>query len=75
MLILITTVGILVFVYSDDYMSHDEGMEQKCSHCAIRNVAGKNNRYTECIYESHYIKEVSSCDMPFRCAVKVRQES
>jgi NADH:ubiquinone oxidoreductase subunit 5 (subunit L)/multisubunit Na+/H+ antiporter MnhA subunit len=26
MLILITTVGILVFVYSDDYMSHDEGM-------------------------------------------------
>jgi hypothetical protein len=41
MLILITTVGILVFVYSDDYMSHDEGMEQKCSHCAIRNVEGK----------------------------------
>nr|AGC38290.1 NADH dehydrogenase subunit 5 [Cryptochloa strictiflora] len=25
MLILITTVGILVLVYSDDYMSHDEG--------------------------------------------------
>ena len=25
MLILITTVGILVLIYSDDYMSHDEG--------------------------------------------------
>jgi NAD(P)H-quinone oxidoreductase subunit 5 len=25
MLILITTVGILVLIYSDGYMSHDEG--------------------------------------------------
>nr|YP_011028308.1 NADH-plastoquinone oxidoreductase subunit 5 [Epidendrum eburneum]WNS59720.1 NADH-plastoquinone oxidoreductase subunit 5 [Epidendrum eburneum] len=39
MSILITTVGIMVFIYSDNYMSHDQGYLRFFAHRSFSNAS------------------------------------
>ncbi|XVF57862.1 hypothetical protein PTKIN_Ptkin07bG0016600 [Pterospermum kingtungense] len=46
MSILITTVGIFVFIYSDNYMSHDQGYLRFCAYMSFfRKLVGLNSTH------------------------------